>query len=223
MGIEKRNISNQVLDHLRRKIMLNELKEGDYLRELELSQELNVSRGPIREALAKLEAENLVEKFSNGRTAVKKFGLKDITDLYDSRILLERHAITQIDHEMLTGKKALLYLYIEQMQQSYESNSRNVESDLAFHGLLVQMTENNTLIRLWSSLSGMLRTLIDITSEYTEPHQQEIIDDHIKLADALVAGDITKAQELLTRHLEEASEYFCDAVKKVSNGGVKHA
>lgn len=223
MGIEKRSISEQVLEHLRRKIMLSELKEGDYLREFELSKELNVSRGPIREALAKLEAENLVEKYSNGRTAVKKFGLKDITNLYDSRILLESYALTQIEEKVLDNKKELLYIYVEQMQESYDRNSRNVESDLSFHGLLVHMTENNTLIQLWTSLSGMLKTLIDITSEYTEPHQQEIIYDHIKLADALVVGDLAKAQELLTSHLKEAAEYFCDAVKKISIGGVKNA
>ncbi|MDN7246234.1 GntR family transcriptional regulator [Planococcus shenhongbingii] len=223
MGIEKRGISDQVLRHLRRRIMLKEIQEGEYLRETELSIELNVSRGPIREALAKLEAENLVKKNSNGRTVVKKFGLKDITDLYDSRILLESHALTQIEKDVLDNKKDLLYRYVDQMQESYERKSRNVDSDLAFHGLLVHMTKNNTLIQLWTSLSGMLETLIEITNEYTEPQQQEIIHDHILLADALVAGDVEKAQELLTIHLKEASEYFCDAVQKLSTGGIKHA
>jgi DNA-binding GntR family transcriptional regulator len=217
MKIEKQNISNQVLEYLRKQIILSRFKEGDHLVEATLSRQLEVSRGPIREAIAKLEAENLVEKHSNGRTVVKRFDIVDIKNLYDSRILLETHAIKQIDKDVLEKNKHYLYLFINQMQESYERQERDIESDLAFHGYLVKMTDNNTLIQLWTSLREIFRTLIDITSEVTESKQQEIIDEHTRVVESLIDGNLTEAQKLLTSHLQEACEYCCEG--KVRNAG----
>jgi DNA-binding GntR family transcriptional regulator len=217
MKIEKHNISNRVLEYLRKQIILSRFKEGDHLVEATLSKQLEVSRGPIREAIAKLEAENLVEKHSNGRTVVKRFDIVDIKNLYDSRILLETHAIKQIDKDVLEKNKHYLYLFINQMQESYERQERDIESDLAFHGYLVKMTDNNTLIQLWTSLREIFRTLIDITSEVTESKQQEIIDEHTRVVESLIDGNLTEAQKLLTSHLQEACEYCCEG--KVRNVG----
>jgi DNA-binding GntR family transcriptional regulator len=217
MKIEKQNISNRVLEYLRKQIILSRFKEGDHLVEATLSRQLEVSRGPIREAIAKLEAENLVEKHSNGRTVVKRFDIVDIKNLYDSRILLETHAIKQIDKDVLEKNKHYLYLFINQMQESYERQERDIESDLAFHGYLVKMTDNNTLIQLWTSLREIFRTLIDITSEVTESKQQEIIDEHTRVVESLIDGNLTEAQKLLTSHLQEACEYCCEG--KVRNAG----
>src|SRR5699024_6343932 len=109
MRITKKNIFNQVLEYLRKEIILGNYLKGEYLVEVNLAKELNVSRGPVREAIAKLEAENLVEKHSNGRTVVKGFDVKDIQDLYDSRILLENHALTQISSDELKENENLLF------------------------------------------------------------------------------------------------------------------
>src|SRR5690625_2177086 len=97
--IEKRTMSNQVLFYLRKEIMLNKLREGHHLKETEIASQLNVSRGPVREALTQLEIENLVEKRSNGRTVVEKFERKDIENLYNARILLENAALADTDME----------------------------------------------------------------------------------------------------------------------------
>ncbi|MFC3041267.1 GntR family transcriptional regulator [Virgibacillus xinjiangensis] len=211
MRIEKQSISDQVLEHLRKKIILHEWREGDRLAEAQLSRELEVSRGPIREAIAKLEAENLVERHSNGRTVVKKFDTEDIINLYDSRMLLEKHALTQIDSSALQDHLRLMRLYIDQMHESFEAGVRDIDSDLAFHKLLVKMSKNQTLVQLWSSLEGIFRTLIDITSEVSvsESNQEKIIGYHKEVADALEAGEVEKAQGILAHHLKEASLYYC--------------
>ncbi|MFC2949542.1 GntR family transcriptional regulator [Virgibacillus sediminis] len=209
MRIEKQNISDQVLEHLRKKIILHEWKEGDRLAEARLSKDLEVSRGPIREAIAKLEAENLVERHSNGRTVVKKFDTEDIINLYDSRLLLENHALTQIDKAALEKNLRLMRLYIEQMHEAHDAGVRDIDSDLAFHGLLVKMSNNQTLVQLWSSLQGIFRTLIDITSEVSESSQGEVIGYHSKIVDALEAGEVQEAQKILAHHLKEASLYYC--------------
>ena len=215
MNIKKVHTSDKVLSYLRKKIMLNELKEGDHLKESKLSSELNISRGPIREAITKLEAEHLVETLSNGRTVVKRFDINEIRDLYDGRILLEKHALTQIDRESLEKNIDKLHLYIKQMQESQNSGFRDVESDMDFHALLIDMTNNQTLIQLWYSLNGLIRTLIEVTSTHTSKHEQTIIKEHKVIVEALTKGEIEKAQEFLANHLENASDHYCAAVKEL--------
>ncbi|MFG6115676.1 GntR family transcriptional regulator [Halobacillus sp. MO56] len=217
MKIEKQNISNRVLEYLRKQIILGQYEKGDYLVEAALSKELGVSRGPIREAISKLEAENLVERHSNGRTVVKRFDIIDIQNLYDSRILLETHALKQVDPEVLEMNKENLFLFVDEMQKSYEHKQRDIESDLAFHGYLVQLTDNHTLIQLWTSLKEVFRTLIDITSEVTESKQQEIIDQHVSIVESLAEGDLKQANNMLTEHLQDACHYCCEG-KKLNMG-----
>lgn len=216
---EKRHISEQVLGYLRKKIMLQELKEGDHLKESELSEELSISRGPIREAISKLETEGLVKTPSNGRTIVQKFGKKDIKDLYESRILLETYALTTLDPLLLDEEGQLLYHYIKQMEDSATGGRQNVEADLNFHYQLLKMTGNRTLIRLWTSLNEIIKALIEVTSEFTSERQNEIVLEHRVVADALLGKEIAKAQVLLRTHLEGASDYYSKAVFKLQGEG----
>lgn len=207
-GLDKRHISEQVLIYLRKKIMLQKFNEGMHLKESELSKELTVSRGPIREAISRLEAEGLVETPANGRTIVRKFGVQDVRHLYETRILLECYALSKLDPVLLKDNIHLLYEYVYQM----ESKIKDVESDIAFHYLIVKMTGNKTLIRLWNSMNEVIKTLIEVTTEFTVTRQHEIVADHRVIVDALKIDDVEKAQELLRYHLKDASDYYSKAV-----------
>ena len=90
---------------------------------------------------------------------------------------------------------------------------------MEFHALLVGMTSNQSLIQLWHSLNGMIQTLIEVTSTILESRQQEIIEEHLVVVDALTIGEVEKAQELLARHLKSASDHYCQAVMELNLGG----
>lgn len=213
--ILNRNISTQVVDYLRKEIILGKYQEGEPLVETSLSKKLGVSRGPIREAISKLSSENLIEKFSNGRNAVIGFELEDIRNLYDTRILLENHALTQITKESYSKNRDSLMRCINQMKEADYYEERDIEIDLAFHHQLVKMSGNNSLLLLWSTQRDIFRTLIDITSEVTFTNQPEIIDQHIKIIEKLDEYDIEAAQNLLKTHLSEACDHCCKGKKLI--------
>ncbi|WP_017549744.1 GntR family transcriptional regulator [Salinicoccus carnicancri] len=211
--IVKNNIASQVVDHLRKEIILGKYEKGEALVETKLSGELGVSRGPVREAIGELVTENLAEKFSNGRTAVTGFEIRDIENLYDTRILLENHALSQVSAEVFKAHEGELMSYINQMRDAEYYEDRDVETDLAFHHLLVKMSGNNSLLHLWMAQRNIFRTLIDITSEVTFTNQSEIIDQHVEIVEAMAGQDVEKAQVLLRKHLEEASGHCCNGKK----------
>ncbi|WP_020007353.1 GntR family transcriptional regulator [Salinicoccus albus] len=213
--IINRNISTQVVDHLRKEIILGRYQEGEPLVETSVSKELGVSRGPVREAISKLSSENLIEKFSNGRNAVVGFELEDIRNLYDTRILLENHALSQITEASYSEAREKLLHFIKQMEEADYYEQRDVETDLAFHHQLVKMSGNKSLRLLWSAQRDIFRTLIDITSEVTFTNQPEIINQHIEIVKTLDEGNVEAAQNLLKTHLSEACDHCCRGKKLI--------
>lgn len=201
--------TTDIADILRKDIILGNYKSGDGLGEVALSKKFDVSRGPVRDALTMLSAERMIEKRSNGRSVVIEYEIKQIRDLYEVRILLETHALQQMDMELYQKYKGLLHDYLNMMKEADAYEERDIETDLSFHFLLVKMSGNETLMHLWNVQRNIFRTLVDITSEVTLSNQDEIINQHIRLVEALEVQNTDSAQQILTAHLNEACEYCC--------------
>ena len=77
-----RTLRENVVDAIREKILKRELEPGVRIIEKELSEELGVSRGPIREALRQLEQEGIIEYTRNVGCSVKKVTIKDLYEIY---------------------------------------------------------------------------------------------------------------------------------------------
>lgn len=201
--------TTDIADFLRKGIILGNYKGGDGLGEVALSKKFNVSRGPVRDALSMLSAERMIEKRSNGRSVVIEYDVKEIRDLYEVRILLETHALEQMDMELYRKYKGLLHDYLNMMKEADAYGARDIETDLSFHFLLVKMSGNETLMHLWNVQRNIFRTLVDITSEVTLSNQDEIINQHIRLVEALEVENTENAKQILAAHLNEACEYCC--------------
>lgn len=209
-SIEKQSMGNKVLEVLRKSIMLGELKKGVHLKETVLSKEFGISRGPIREAIVELENEGLVSTPANGRTIVEGFSIKDIENLYDTRILIESYAISEITKEDIKNGKEKLYYYIELMEKGRDIGRSDVESDLLFHYSLIELTGNKTLMQLWKSMNGLITTLINVTTDFTVP--RDIVDEHLKIVEYLEAGENEKAKEKNIKHVRSAQQFYIQAV-----------
>ena len=94
------NITSTVLAYLRAKIISGEMAPGARINENDLSKELQISRGPIREAFRVLEHEHLVVNVPRKSTYVSKISLKELEDIYHVRRAIELSAI-----DLLEAKK----------------------------------------------------------------------------------------------------------------------
>lgn len=218
LEIEKKPISDQVLNYLRKKILLQEFEAGEHLKESVISEELNVSRGPVREAISQLEREGLVERPGNGRAMVQEFKQTDIRNLYESRILLETYALTVHKPDILNEEGHLLYEHITKMGMPHSGKGLNADADLEFHYRLVRMAGNKTLTNLWLSMNDIIKTLIEVTSEFTAARQKEIVSEHTAIAEAVLQKKTEEAQLLLRKHLEGASDFYSKAVFDLQKG-----
>lgn len=213
----KKSLSQHVEYILRKKIMLLELKEGEHLKESKLAEELNISRGPIREAIKKLEFEGLVITSSSGRTLVAKFGLQYVENLYKVRKLLETYAVQNISKDALEHHGPHLRKLLSDMQDYITDNNKYLESDFNIHYQIVQMSQNKTLIQSWVALKDLFITLIEVTTEATKARNIDIFKEHEEIVEAILNQNLQEASNKLQQHLKDASNYYSNAVFKLIN------
>ena len=127
-----------VCESLREAIRNGTLKPGERLMEIQLAEQLGVSRTPVREAIRKLELEGYVIMMPRRGTYVANMSMSDISDIFEIRSALESLSnglaakrITPDELEHLQNLLVMLKPYVEQMDME-----KIVELDIAFHDLL---------------------------------------------------------------------------------------
>lgn len=117
----KMSLADRVANYLREAIFMGKLAPGEQLREVPLSKMLGISRGPIREALNRLEREGLVTIPRNGRTIVARLTREDFDEVYSLRLGLERvamqYAIRNATPDELDELQRLVDLMIERVNE----------------------------------------------------------------------------------------------------------
>jgi DNA-binding GntR family transcriptional regulator len=197
--IQKEILSEKVALYLRTQILLGKYPKGFHLSESQLSKELSVSRGPIREAIHLLENEGLTKTPGNGRTLVKGYTPEDAKDLFRVRLTLESLAIRSLieksrNHDLSVLEE--LHLAVDQSENRMDA----IRSDIEFHYRIVELSGNRTLINMWTMLKGLIGTLIEITTG-TYNDLPFVDQCHADIIAALKAGDAEAAIDRLERHL----------------------
>src|SRR5690349_5180786 len=93
--LEKRSLSEDIVDRMREAIYSGQLAPNERLREDVLASLFGLSRGPVREALVQLEHEGLVIRQPNRGATVARLSLEDLDEVYSLRLALEKLAVQQ--------------------------------------------------------------------------------------------------------------------------------
>jgi len=209
--LSKELLSEKVTNFLRKKILLGEYEDGFHFSETELAKSLNVSRGPVRDAIRQLETEGLVQTPSNGRTFVTGFSQTDLSDLFEIRKMLEKKAIGLIVRRRPDRDLSILQQIVHH-SQSADERGLVIKLDVMFHFELMKLSGNRTLIKMWSVLRGPIHTLIDITSDNYMKLDQ-VPKEHEELIRLIQSGFESEACELLEKHLDTGEQVILERLK----------
>ena len=190
-----------VADALREAIVKGWLRPGERIKEIPLSEQLGVSRGPIREALRLLEREGLVEAELNRRVRVAPFSPSDLEELYALRIVNEALGVRASVPHLTPQDLADLHADIEQMEALagtdvgiWEPVHRHFH-----HGLIAY--SGPRIVRLAEQLSDHAERyrLVYVTQD---PRAWSVgAAEHREIVAACVDGDAAAAADALARHL----------------------
>ena len=112
-------IKDQVYEKLKEDICAGRFQAGQRLQEVELAEELSVSRTPVREALRQLVHDGIAVEIPNKGVYVREFTLKDVQEIYNMRLLLEGYAFDLMESTLTKDGKKLLVDILQELQAAY--------------------------------------------------------------------------------------------------------
>ncbi len=204
-----------VFETLREAIINQTLKPGERLMEIQLAEEMGVSRTPVREAIRKLELEGLVVMVPRKGAYVAGISMKDIHEVYELRSALEAlaaslAAVRITDEELEEMERQM----VREAKETEENNLQGIVSiDTTFHDLLYQAAHNQRLVQFINILQEQLQRFRAAT--LSRPGRSKYaLEEHKKIVEALANKDAKLAAKLATEHIENAENAMIFAMDK---------
>ena len=202
---DKQSLTTMVYNHIRNGILDGSYKDGDFLVETRLAEELEVSRTPIREALKQLELEGLVVSIPNRGSMVQAISENDIDDIFTIRQILEGQAaywatqrITQEQMDSLTEKLELMDFYTKKGDANQLTRLDN-----EFHDIIYKASDSRMLKHILGSLHQNIRRAR--TSNLNLPaRSNESLEEHRAIFAAMEAKDALAAKKAMEEHIKNA-------------------
>lgn len=207
---EARSLSERAFAFIRKLIYDGSLGPGDRINELEISQKLGVSRGPIREAIRRMTSSGLLTFEPNLGARVVVLSADDVAQLYDVREALEARAAALAAARMTDAeRRTLLETLTAHDAQMTEENSTSYprgSADWDFHLLILRGARNDVI---WQICGDELRDIFSLLRSQHGSSQgrgRKALQEHRWIAEAVVAGNGDLAGLLMAQHIRASRD-----------------
>lgn len=210
MAIEKINrkasrLREQAYEQIKKAILSGQLRPGQVLVEEQLSQDLGLSRTPLREALVLLEREQLIEMIPYKGTFVTSLTVREARELFQVRAALEPLAIRlAIDRIPAAELTALAERHLA--AAAHIDFDTLVMDNRALHDLILRYADNATLRELINSFIEKIHRYQAVAHvQISQGDLRAEFQEHLAILQALQARDAAVAQERLQQHLANSA------------------
>lgn len=201
------NVTSIVVQFLREKILIGELKPGQKLNESNLSARLGISRPPIREAFRLLEKDHLVANIPRKGTYVTDISLENFTEVFQTREMVECYAIDLLKASNIKILPKVTAAFNKSLQIPLPINSLNPEELLnyikvfsEFHVNLVEASGNSLLSNIYHSITFNLARYQFVYFHLYGSTAQDSVNAHRTTLELINNGDYDWAKEELKKH-----------------------
>jgi DNA-binding GntR family transcriptional regulator len=205
-----RTSADRVFEALQDAIVRGELLPGSRVGEAELAERFGTSRGPLREALRRLESRRLVERTPHVGIRIAALSYGALIELYYLREALEgmaaRLAALNMSEDEIAGLEALLAAHEEDEALKADTAYFQQEGDLDFHYRVIKGSHNTALTELLiGELYHRIRMYRYQFSAYAN-RPQKAFGEHQRIVEAIAGRDGDLAEMLMRRHISSARQ-----------------
>lgn len=195
-----RRRSDTVYRRLHQAIIEQALPPTTRLPEDTVGEQFGVSRTVVRQALARLQAEGLVEVLPHRGALVSRPSLEEAHDTFEVRHCLEREVIRKVAARVSVNGLGALEAHVRQEQRVHgRDGPRSIRLAGEFHVILAGLTGNALLARYVGEVVSRCSLILAV---YGRPHSSDCaVDEHRRIIAALRAGDAEAAGEIMHSHL----------------------
>ena len=189
-------------EQIKAKITNGQLEQGSVISELSLSEQLNISRTPVKNALYRLAMDGLVEIIPNKGYVVRQFSIKEIIEITQAREALEGMAARlACDRLKQADLDYVLSLFPDRTEKSTEDITEEMRANgEELHAFLIKKSGNFVISDLLSRFSDQVSQSSTLASLLPD-RKLEAYYEHIEIVDALLERDAKKAEECMRKHL----------------------
>ncbi|MFT8319818.1 MAG: FadR/GntR family transcriptional regulator [Bacillus sp. (in: firmicutes)] len=230
--IKPKKIYEEITEALHEAIQSGQLKPGNRLASVQqLSENFQVSRSAVREALSALRAKGLIEMKQGEGTYVRQFEANEISFSFPTAILMNQkdvHNLLEVRRIIETGAAAAaankrtkenlekMKLALIEMKGANGVEELGEKSDLDFHLAIADSSQNPLLMNLLLNVSDLMQETMKETRRLwlfsKQTTTERLYEEHLKIYQAIVNQDENKAREAMLYHLQKVEavlqQYF---------------
>jgi DNA-binding GntR family transcriptional regulator len=196
-------LAEYVVRIIREKTASGEFRPGEHLRESELAAALGVSRGPVREALAILEADGQVEIRRHRGAFISILTQRDVEEVHTLRAAIEALAAERAVTRLTSAHLAEMDRLLESMKVMSGSVAPQeaVFLDLAFHDVIYDAADHARLSRVWTSIRAQVSFFLHTRNLNFPDFPTVGFPEHHELRTVLSQGDPAAARSAVEKHM----------------------
>jgi DNA-binding GntR family transcriptional regulator len=197
----------KVFDDILAMIYSGELKPGAVLNEVVIAERFNVSRGPVREAISRLQGVQLVTREPFVKARVVRLDRAAFLDLFEIRASLEGCAARLAAERLSNDELFTLAGQLETSRRAYMMEGRP-QNDFDFHERIARASRNPRLVAmLCGDLYHLLRMARRLAGDVAV-RKQEAYHEHWNIIQAIKARDPDLAERRMREHITKAATHI---------------
>jgi GntR family transcriptional regulator, rspAB operon transcriptional repressor len=224
---DRQLLKDRVYDTIKNNIIDLHLYPGEQLTEQRLSDELRVSKSPVRDAIHRLEQQGLICVIPYKGCYVAGLEKQECRELFQLREALEIFSIEQrIDsytEKDIAEFCALMTVAVDEINKGNESSAYNTH--LSFHRLIVDKLGNRLIENIYTNVQDRMKRYLNFVVKYSPNRVKLSSEQHVVLLDAIRQKDKARASRELKHHLATVLQDFltCEQMMEGNGGGIEKA
>ncbi len=200
---------------MREAILSGKLKPGERLMEVQLAEEMGVSRTPVREAIRKLELEGLVVMVPRKGAYVAGLTLKDVAEVFEIRSSLEGLAAALAADRITDEEVEALDNILKEISDAVAKGDidKVIKKDGEFHQILFSASRNSRLVQMINNLKEQIDRF-RVQSFSNPVRLKNVLSEHKEIFDAIKQGNIENAEKLAKEHIYKVEYNVMNILRK---------
>ena len=213
--LRTKTLASLAAQEIERMILAGEIAAGEHLNEQALARQLQISRGPIREAIRGLERGGLVVTVVNQGSFVRRVSKDEARELYAIRVLLTGQACAHLAEQARDDQIGALQALVGRMEQAQGDPGGYYTLNLEFHETLMRFAGNARALRINEELGRELN-LFRRRSLVSPAGMRSSNAEHAEIVRAIAAKDVDRAREAGEAHIARGMKRFLETTPRLT-------
>jgi DNA-binding GntR family transcriptional regulator len=218
----RKYLRDVVFESLKDAIMNGKLEQGKMITEQQISREFGISRTPVREALYKLTATGLVRIIPHKGFLISKWSIKEIRDVFEIRIVLERLAVELFIRNYYQENLEELENITKKMEKAVQENNfmEAAKMNNKFHDLIIEKSDNHEISNVMEPLKNKIN-IFRLISISTPSRLKTSLAEHRNILASILKKDIENAKKLIEIHIRKVLDIIEKKLLEEKNNEIK--